>query len=55
MTYIEVKYDETEQKWVATSVSDGARVHRCSHEDHNTLLDEVSGWSRLLQAEVREI
>lgn len=55
MTYIEVQYNEDEQQWVATSVSDGSRVHRCSHEDYNALLDEVSGWSRLLQAEVRVI
>lgn len=55
MTYIEVKYDTVEQKWVAMSVSDGDRVHRCAHEDREVLLDEVSNWSRLLQAEVRII
>lgn len=55
MTYIEVEYNAGEQQWVATSISDGVRVHRCANEDCNLLLDDVSDWSRLLQAEVRII
>lgn len=54
MIYIEVKYDNDEQRWVATSVhSDGSRVRRCDDEDYNLLIDEADNWGRLLQAEVR--
>lgn len=54
-TIIEVEYSDSEQRWVATTVSDGVRIARCSHEDLNELLDEVSAWKRLFQAEVRII
>lgn len=56
MTYIEVKYDSAEQRWVATSVhSDDSRVRRCDDKDYNLLIDEAGNWGRLLQAEVRVI
>jgi len=53
MTYIEVAY--LEEQWVATTVCDGTRKVRCVNSDSNLLLNEVSDWARLYQAEVRVI